>query len=114
MTDHEAARRQAVHWLRQLAEKGGKGTVDNIDARALGRCADLLDVAPRPHDAEFVTGATHDKLVTAYDEVARRVAELEHNYKTAVDGWAHDIRARWPVNEERDRLAAALAASEAR
>ena len=35
ITDYEA-------WLRRLAEKGGKGTVDNIDARSLGRVADLL------------------------------------------------------------------------
>ena len=32
-----------VQWLRSLAEKGGKGTVDNIDARALGRCADEME-----------------------------------------------------------------------
>ncbi len=30
-------------WLRKLAASGGKGTVDNIDARALGRIADRLD-----------------------------------------------------------------------
>jgi len=29
-------------WLRGLAAKGGKGAVDNIDARALGRVADEL------------------------------------------------------------------------
>ena len=31
-----------IKWLRELAEKGGKGVVDNIDARALGRIADEL------------------------------------------------------------------------
>lgn len=35
ITDYEA-------WLRRLAEKGGKGTVGNIDARSLGRAADQL------------------------------------------------------------------------
>ena len=30
-------------WLRGLAEKGGKGVVNNIDARCLGRIADELE-----------------------------------------------------------------------
>ena len=32
-----------VSWLRGLAEKGGKGVVNNIDARCLGRVADDLE-----------------------------------------------------------------------
>jgi hypothetical protein len=32
-----------VPWLRHLAEKGGKGVVNNIDARCLGRIADELE-----------------------------------------------------------------------
>lgn len=32
-----------VPWLRGLAEKGGKGVVNNIDARCLGRIADELE-----------------------------------------------------------------------
>lgn len=32
-----------VPWLRDLAEKGGKGVVNNIDARCLGRIADELE-----------------------------------------------------------------------
>ncbi len=32
-----------VAWFRHLAEKGGKGVVNNIDARALGRIADDLE-----------------------------------------------------------------------
>jgi hypothetical protein len=32
-----------VPWLRHLAEKGGKGVVNNIDARCLGRVADELE-----------------------------------------------------------------------
>jgi len=35
ITDYEA-------WLRQLAAKGGKGVVNNIDARSLMRVAELL------------------------------------------------------------------------
>lgn len=32
-----------VPWLRGLAEKGGKGVVNNIDARCLSRVADELE-----------------------------------------------------------------------
>jgi hypothetical protein len=32
-----------VPWLRGLADKGGKGVVNNIDARCLGRVADELE-----------------------------------------------------------------------
>ena len=35
--------RNYVEWLRRLSDYGGKGTVDNIDARALGRVADELE-----------------------------------------------------------------------
>lgn len=34
---------QYVEWLRGLAAKGGKGVVNNIDARCLGRIADELE-----------------------------------------------------------------------
>ncbi len=32
-----------VKWLREMAKRGEKGTIDNIDARALGRIADRLE-----------------------------------------------------------------------
>jgi hypothetical protein len=32
-----------IAWLRNLAEKGSKGIVDNIDARALGRIANEIE-----------------------------------------------------------------------
>jgi hypothetical protein len=32
-----------VAWLRGLAEKGGKGVVNNIDARSLGRIAEEIE-----------------------------------------------------------------------
>lgn len=35
--------RQTIDWLRGLAEKGGRGVVDNIDARCLGRIADGIE-----------------------------------------------------------------------
>jgi hypothetical protein len=31
-----------VPWLRELADKGGSGVVNNVDARSLGRIADLI------------------------------------------------------------------------
>lgn len=34
---------QTIEWLRGLAAKGGKGVVNNIDARCLGRIADELE-----------------------------------------------------------------------
>jgi hypothetical protein len=34
---------QTIEWLRGLAKKGGKGVVNNIDARSLGRIADDLE-----------------------------------------------------------------------
>lgn len=30
-------------WLRELAQKGGQGVVNNLDARCLGRIADELE-----------------------------------------------------------------------
>lgn len=35
-------RNQTIPWLRLLAAEGGKGVVNNIDARSLGRIADHL------------------------------------------------------------------------
>lgn len=32
-----------IPWLRGLAQKGGEGVVNNIDARSLGRIADELE-----------------------------------------------------------------------
>jgi len=34
---------QTIAWLRNLEKKGGKGVVNNIDARCLGRIADDLE-----------------------------------------------------------------------
>jgi hypothetical protein len=38
---------QTIAWLRGLADKGGKGVVNNIDARCLGRIADELEYLRR-------------------------------------------------------------------
>lgn len=34
---------QTIDWLRGLAERGGRGVVNNIDARCLGRIADEME-----------------------------------------------------------------------
>lgn len=39
-----------VAWLRGLSEKGGKGVVNNIDARCLGRIADELERLTQERD----------------------------------------------------------------
>lgn len=52
----------SITWLRNLADKGGKGVVNNIDARGLGRVADQLDAARRERDAALdqIAGLTVD------------------------------------------------------
>jgi len=56
-----------ILWLRELAEKGGKGTVDNIDARALGRVADELEYLSHFfQEADF--GPAHEDVVGMIDE----------------------------------------------
>lgn len=82
MTDPDTAWAPERIWLLRDAD-GGPGhhlwcqdpdpAGDGTESIAYVR----LDATARPHDASFVTRATHDKLVTAYDEVARRVVELE-------------------------------------
>lgn len=41
---------QIIQWLRGLAENGGKGVVNNIDARCLGRVADLIEYRTAERD----------------------------------------------------------------
>ena len=55
-------------WLESLAEKGGKGTVDNIDARALGR------IAVEIKQLQFELRMEREALVKAHNK-ARRVAQ---------------------------------------
>lgn len=64
-----------IAWLRELADKGGKGTVDNIDARALGRVADELEYLTYFHcEADF--GPAHESAVEHInEEFAREVGK---------------------------------------
>lgn len=49
-----------VTWLRGLAEKGGKGVVNNIDARCLGRVADVIE-AKDDHITSLLNTAIEQK-----------------------------------------------------
>lgn len=65
MSDH-------IQWLRELAEKGGKGVVDNIDARSLGRVADELEYLQHFFcEADF--GPAHEDVVSMINECYHRV-----------------------------------------
>jgi len=66
---------QTVTWLRGLAARGGKGVVDNIDARCFGRIADQLEyleavayTGPSPDDAYYVLQVHHTAKDVILDE----------------------------------------------
>ena len=63
-------------WLREMAEKGGKGVVGNIDARGLGRAADALDAQAR--QIEALRGAL-DPFAKAADKADEMAAETERH-----------------------------------
>jgi hypothetical protein len=56
-------------WLRVVANSGGKGTCDNIDARALGRAADEIDRLRASHVA-LLAAAKQVISVLDYDFTA--------------------------------------------
>ena len=72
ITDYEA-------WLRGLAAKGGKGVVNNIDARSLGRVADQL-----VH--------LHEQLETLHDQIVM----LEHEVDVFMHAGIIEIAVRNP------------------
>jgi YqaJ-like viral recombinase domain len=63
-------------WLHLVAESGGKGVVNNIDARALGRAADEIDRITRSHDALLAAAKGVLRIVAdsgdAGEEIERR------------------------------------------
>lgn len=59
---------QTIEWLRGLAEKGGKGVVNNIDARCLGGIADDLTTLT-------TLTAERDALDKSHADLARRLAD---------------------------------------
>lgn len=64
---------QTVEWLRELAKKGGKGVVNNIDARCLGRIADELERLRAP--AQAVPDLREELIVRAENYLANNAAE---------------------------------------
>lgn len=61
---------QTIDWLRQLAEKGGRGVVNNIDARSLGRIADKIECL-RTFNRELALG-----MVAAGSVDIRTISEI--------------------------------------
>jgi hypothetical protein len=108
-------------WLRGLAEKGGKGVVNNIDARSLGRIADMLDAAtaakPAGEMADKITRlgaalqnehAMECRLVVA----EQRVAELQAKWDLRDADHIRVLRMADELIVERDTARAALTAAE--
>lgn len=109
-----------VPWLRTLAEQGGRGVVNNIDARCLGRIADELErlrsIAIERMDLFRQAATKVEELEAARPEVltAGAISEiaLEAATKAIYEdkgdrkgvmyiGWEHepeDVKARWRVD----------------
>lgn len=69
---------QTIDWLRGLAEKGGRGVVNNIDARCLGRIADDLErLSRRVVVLEMVIQEELDEF-DCNDEANRMIVENIH------------------------------------
>ena len=77
-----------VTWLRALAAKGGKGVVNNIDARSLGRIADQLEAFQ----------ACRSKIDCLASATAWRASNVRE------DGILGDEQAGWEVEGFIDRL----------
>jgi hypothetical protein len=76
-----------VPWLRKLAKDGGKGTVNNIDARCLGRIADEIERLRELFRIDGEQHAAHVKNVQ-HEQDARIVAykaEIERLRNLAAD-----------------------------
>lgn len=76
-----------AEWLRSLSKKGGKGVVNNIDARSLGHVADELD-------------ALRNLVDRAYSEIAFAVHDLSGrrlDTDEAIEGRA--ARLAWMADE---------------
>lgn len=72
-----------VPWLRELADKGGKGVVNNIDARCLGRIADELERyrgTLTEDDFKMRYRFTHHALVDLY-----KLCRTLGNFKNGVE-----------------------------
>lgn len=83
---------QTVMWLRSLARKGGKGVVNNIDARCLGRVADTLEDLVKARDTHAMVRRSHMARYIAW--VADRRDETEEELEAESSFVARQIKAR--------------------
>lgn len=71
-TDDHWSPREMVDWLLHLAAKGGKGKVDSVDARALGRAGRMILRLERElKEARCATTKTLDEALNSGDGVYR-------------------------------------------
>jgi hypothetical protein len=103
---------KTIEWLRGLAERGGRGVVDNIDARSLGRIADglealldqrkdLIAIADGINGWQHIYHAPNDGTrVLVYREgaEAHRLFGVDYRNPAEYDGaWHHSRPAEQPT-----------------
>ncbi len=106
-----------IAWFRRLAAKGGKGTVNNIDARCLGRIADDIEAK----DAEITALRAELAIATEYgliqwrkkdlaqldaDRACEKVNNLEAELEALSVKHDHLLSAAHDCGDERDELRA--------
>ena len=82
----------SILWLRSLAEKGGKGTVDNIDARALGRVA--VEIEQLQFELREERKATARMKDYAFEEAAKLCDAEQAEYQKHVDEYNSNVLTR--------------------
>lgn len=66
---------ETVAWLRSMSDRGGKGVVNNVDARSLGRCAYLI----------AAQSAQIEALTTERDELRAEANDLDAKLRESDD-----------------------------
>src|SRR5216684_3297119 len=78
-----------VSWLRELAEKGGKGVVNNIDARCLGRIADELEQSATQatdiHDGRRTLTEAEDQIERLNSRIVELLRERDSELQAALE-----------------------------
>lgn len=68
-----------IEWLKSIVAKAGKGTIDNIDARAVGRIIQSLEASNTAQSSEL------EKLRDALKPFARFFKDDEHDLSPSND-----------------------------
>ena len=101
-----------VPWFRGLAEHGGKGVVNNIDARCLGRAADQIEsLRERLEFAEFEWNRATDGMKerdATIESLRAQLAIAQEVNRQYYDDAEHDNRI---IDELRAQLAGHKTAS---